>query len=83
MFNISSIRKQTMKGNVKRFKKIIQSIESGIKNQAKRGYNCYYFNGYYICNDKIEVENIANFFTSKGFTIDNHRDRDWSFDINW
>ena len=81
MFNISSIRKKTVKGNVKRLNKVIRDIKNRIKICAYHGRNYCSFDGYYVCETKDEIEVIANYFISKGFTI-NYRN-DWSFDINW
>lgn len=81
MFSVSSIRKQTMKGNVKRLNKVIRDIKNRIKICAYRGYNYCTFDGYYVCETKDEVEVIANYFISKGFTISDRKD--WAFDICW
>lgn len=81
MFSVSSIRKQTEKGNKKRLNKIVRSIKQRIKYRSYYGYNFYAFNGYYVFETKDEVEVIANYFISKGFTISDRKD--WGFDINW
>lgn len=81
MFSVSSIRKQTMKSNVKRLNKMIRYTKQKIKDRSYYGHDFYTFDGYYTCETKDEVEVIANYFISKGFTIDNRKD--WAFDICW
>jgi hypothetical protein len=81
MFSVSSIRKQTEKGNKKRINKTIKYIKQRIKDRSYYGYNFYTFDGYYVCETKDEVEVIANYFISKGFTISDRKD--WEFDICW
>lgn len=81
MFSVSSIRKQTEKGNKKRLNKMVRCVKQRIKDRSYCGYNFYTFDGYYTCETKDEVEFIANYFISKGFTINDRRD--WAFDICW
>ena len=81
MFSVSSIRRQAEKGNKKRINKTIRYIKQGIEDRSYYGYHYYNFNGYYVCEAKDEVEVIANYFISKGFTISDRKD--WAFDICW
>lgn len=81
MFSVSSICKQTETSNKKRLNRLVRSVKRRIKDRSYYGHNFYTFDGYYTCETKDEVEVIANYFISKGFTIGNRKD--WGFDINW